>query len=305
MKKTISLISLILVLLVGWILISKNTPFNLKNATPTTENISIPDYGFAFSYDNEKLILVEQLEETRGDLVYRTTLFNKNEYAEFLGSSTPREGPTAISLEVFRNPMNQTPSEWIKNHPAANFAFSVPNSLHSETIGTTEYATYEWDGLYRARAYATDKNGYLYLFTVTYLTETDQLYTQMPTLLESLSWTTPVVPPQTAHGDIRVELPKTDEAITSPLTIKGSARGIWFFEASAPVSLTDWDGKIIAEGHITAQGEWMTENFVPFTGELTFTKPSYGERGTLILKKDNPSGLPEFDDAIEVPVRFK
>jgi hypothetical protein len=50
----------------------------------------------------------------------------------------------------------------------------------------------------------------------------------------------------------------------------------------------------------------MTEQLVPFKAELTFKAPvDENRRGSLILKKDNPSGLPENDDAIEIPVTFK
>jgi hypothetical protein len=49
----------------------------------------------------------------------------------------------------------------------------------------------------------------------------------------------------------------------------------------------------------------MTADFVPFTATLNFTKPSYGNNGFLILKKDNPSGLPEHDDALEIQVKFE
>lgn len=103
---------------------------------------------------------------------------------------------------------------------------------------------------------------------------------------------------------IRVDSPKREEHISSPLTIEGEARGYWFFEATFPVILTNWDGLIIAEGYAEAQDEWMTEEFVPFTAELTFEKPEYGERGFLILQKANASGLPEHDDALEVPIYF-
>jgi len=44
---------------------------------------------------------------------------------------------------------------------------------------------------------------------------------------------------------------------------------------------------------------------VPFTATLTFTKPPYENSGTLILKKDNPSGLPQNDAALEIPIVFK
>ncbi|NQV92888.1 hypothetical protein HQ403_00105 [Candidatus Kaiserbacteria bacterium] len=104
---------------------------------------------------------------------------------------------------------------------------------------------------------------------------------------------------------IRIFSPRPGEEITSPLVITGEARGTWFFEASFPVILTDWDGKIIAEHYATTEGEWMTEAFVPFTSTIEFKNPSYGKRGMLILKKDNPSDIPEFDNALEVPVLFK
>ena len=105
---------------------------------------------------------------------------------------------------------------------------------------------------------------------------------------------------------IRLSTPRPNQVIQSPLTIKGEARGFWFFEASFPVVLTDWDGRIIAQGIATAKDEWMTSEFVPFEAMLTFTvdKNAYSNRGTLILRKDNPSGLPEHDDALEIPVIF-
>ena len=99
--------------------------------------------------------------------------------------------------------------------------------------------------------------------------------------------------------------PKQNGAIVSPLVIEGQATGGWYFEATFPVVLVNWDGLIIAQGYVEAQDDWMTEKLVPFKGELAFTKPEYNERGALILKKSNPSGLPENDDAIEIPIRFQ
>lgn len=108
---------------------------------------------------------------------------------------------------------------------------------------------------------------------------------------------------------IRLTSPRPNDKIKSPLTIKGEARGIWFFEGSFPVFLTDWDGKIIAKIPATAKGEWMTENFVPFEAVLEFKTPddigTFSNSGTLILRKDNPSDLREHDDALEIPIFFR
>ena len=105
---------------------------------------------------------------------------------------------------------------------------------------------------------------------------------------------------------IKITSPRPNATVQSPLTITGEARGYWYFEASFPVFLVDWDGKIIAQGIATAKDNWMTEEFVPFEAKLEFTVDPqvYSNRGALILKKDNPSGLPEHDDALEIPILF-
>lgn len=115
--------------------------------------------------------------------------------------------------------------------------------------------------------------------------------------------------PATLDDLIAVTAPLPGAAVSSPLTITGKARGSFYFEASFPVMLADWDGKIIAQGHATAQGDWMTGEYVPFTATLTYTTPAPGDpsnnRGTLILKNDNPSGDPARSKTLEVPVVFK
>jgi hypothetical protein len=103
---------------------------------------------------------------------------------------------------------------------------------------------------------------------------------------------------------IRLDNPRPNASIKSPLTIEGQARGNWFFEATFPVKLLDDDGRLVAEGYATAEGDWMTEDFVNFKAELSFTEPA-SVLGTLVLEKDNPSGLPENDDALRVPIIFE
>ena len=118
----------------------------------------------------------------------------------------------------------------------------------------------------------------------------------------------PVVnPPATKDDLIRLDTPRPGQIIKSPLTITGEARGNWFFEASFPVFLVNWDGLIIAQGIATAKSDWMTTEYVPFEAILNFTidKNTYSNRGWLILKKDNPSGLPANDNALEIPIFYE
>jgi len=108
---------------------------------------------------------------------------------------------------------------------------------------------------------------------------------------------------ESAADQIKVSKPQPNQMVESPLIIEGEARGTWFFEATFPVKLLDANGDVIATHFAQAQGEWMTEDFVLFKAELIFEKPAT-DIGVLILEKDNPSGLPENDASIEIPVRF-
>ncbi len=102
---------------------------------------------------------------------------------------------------------------------------------------------------------------------------------------------------------IRIDNPRPNQLIESPLEISGEARGYWFFEADFPVKLFDGNGKEIGLAIAQTFSPWMTEDFVPFEAILEFEVPATN-RGELILEKDNPSGLPEHSDQLRVPVKF-
>lgn len=107
-----------------------------------------------------------------------------------------------------------------------------------------------------------------------------------------------------SHADLIIaSSPMPGDTVTSPLTLSGEARGTWYFEASFPVEVQDADGNVIGSGHAEAQGDWMTTSFVPFTATVSFTTPAT-ETGTLVLRKDNPSGLPANDDELTIPIVF-
>ena len=112
--------------------------------------------------------------------------------------------------------------------------------------------------------------------------------------------------PPTSQKGVAITLtsPSPNTAVTSPLSVTGEAPGYWYFEASFPIELLDASGALIVQGVATAQDEWMTEAMVPFIATLEFAPGDYGESGTLVLRKDNPSGLPENDDSMEIPVQF-
>lgn len=44
---------------------------------------------------------------------------------------------------------------------------------------------------------------------------------------------------------------------------------------------------------------------MPFSAVLEFENPEYKNNGSLILQKQNASGLPQYEDAFEIPIFFK
>ena len=111
------------------------------------------------------------------------------------------------------------------------------------------------------------------------------------------------LPTSTGDENISVSAPEINGEVTSPLKVTGQARGAWFFEANFPVKLLDGTGKVLAQVPAWAKGESMRQDFVPFEATLIFKNPTTAT-GTLVLKKDNPSGLPENAAEARIPVRF-
>lgn len=103
---------------------------------------------------------------------------------------------------------------------------------------------------------------------------------------------------------IKVTNIRPNQIIESPLLVEGKTRGFWFFEASFPIKLFDDNSFLLGMRPAQALGEWMTEDFVPFSVSFPFAVPS-SLKGKLVLEKDNPSGLPENADELAIPVYFK
>lgn len=108
---------------------------------------------------------------------------------------------------------------------------------------------------------------------------------------------------QNGNKDISVFSPRKYESIESPYRVMGIAKGNWFFEADFPIKLFDEEDNLLSVSLATALSDWMTEDFVPFMSEINFEKPKT-ENGYLLFQKDNPTGLPDFDDYFRLPIKF-
>jgi len=97
---------------------------------------------------------------------------------------------------------------------------------------------------------------------------------------------------------------KANQKIKSPLKIEGQARGPWYFEAEFTAELYDANKNFLGLAILTAKDDWMTENFIPFEGDLIFNQPAT-TLGTLRFLSANPSGFLENQKVFEVPIQFE
>lgn len=105
---------------------------------------------------------------------------------------------------------------------------------------------------------------------------------------------------------VRIEQPTFMSDIASPLTIKGEARGTWFFKGEFPVSLILEDGAILGQGVARALDTWETEEYVPFTATFSFKDPNPGtvRQVMLMLSQGTPS-LGGVVTTFKMPLLFK
>lgn len=109
----------------------------------------------------------------------------------------------------------------------------------------------------------------------------------------------------TSEKGIKIKLytPTSGSLVASPTAVLGEIPGNWSFEASFPVKLLDSNGTVIVQTPAQLIGDWTTDKYVPFSVKLIYSAQASGS-GTLVLQKDNPSGLPANDDSVTIPVRF-
>lgn len=102
------------------------------------------------------------------------------------------------------------------------------------------------------------------------------------------------------HDRVVIDAPKSGATVPKSFSVTGKAPGNWYFEASFPIEVLDPSGNTVATGHGEALSDWMTTADVAFKAEIQVQ--SYTGPATLVLMRDNPSGLPENDDSISLPI---
>jgi hypothetical protein len=162
----------------------------LDNSTaPTASNLktySNESLGISFKYPS--LYYLEEVERGNGErghfviTMYEDTEENK---AVREGNSPGREGPTAITLELYQSPEQPDLMTWIQGHSGSNYKLSNGN-VSPTTLAGQEAYSYRWDGLYGGLSVVFKNRDYVAFTSVTYLTPEDRIITDFNELLKTV-----------------------------------------------------------------------------------------------------------------------
>lgn len=131
-------------------------------------------------------------------------------------------------------------------------------------------------------------------------------YGENPAPLPTASNMPQVPPPNTdvadaARKNVIIIQPVANSILPKTFVVKGSAPNSWYFEASFPIQIRDAGNNVIGHGTAHALTDWTQTGIVPFEATTTVTT-SYSGPATVVVLKDNPSGLPERDDSFSMPI---
>lgn len=117
----------------------------------------------------------------------------------------------------------------------------------------------------------------------------------------SSSTTSNVACAKLENSDLSLDTPCMNATISgNTISVSGLISGSYTFEAQFTIKLLDKTGTVAVTQPVTVTGDWQSGGKVPFTTTLTHTLTS--QNATLVFQNDNPSGLPENQKQIFVPI---
>jgi len=106
-----------------------------------------------------------------------------------------------------------------------------------------------------------------------------------------------------SSDNVKISSPLPGAEVDKNLEVRGEARGGWYSEGTFPVQVHDSANNRIGGGTAKSESDWMTTEFVPFSASISVE--GYSGPAVIALLKSNPSGLPENDDSVSIPIVIK
>ncbi|HWS48489.1 MAG TPA: hypothetical protein VN174_00380 [Candidatus Methanoperedens sp.] len=109
--------------------------------------------------------------------------------------------------------------------------------------------------------------------------------------------------PTPSFSPIIILSPNISKPLTSPLKLIGLIDKSWVFEGSFPIELLDNQNKSLFKSTASAPN-WLEEESKYTSFMAVFNFVTYSPSGFVQVKNSNPSGLPENDKRVTIPVTF-
>ncbi|HEY0010346.1 MAG TPA: hypothetical protein VGB97_00330 [Candidatus Paceibacterota bacterium] len=156
-----------------------------REPAPEMLTYSAPEAGITFSY-SPGYYLKERKEGAgnRPELVV-VLVEDTTENREVIDgrSTTAREGPTSITLDVYPNPDRLGAEDWVR----ADTNWTVRTSDAAPIgRGSITGVTYSWDGLYSGKTVVVTRESRAYVFSVTWMSPEDPILKEFDRVLESV-----------------------------------------------------------------------------------------------------------------------
>jgi len=152
----------------------------------TLKTYSSKELGISFSYP-EYYFLEEKNEENRRVLILTEDTEENRLLREGLPENTPgRDGPVAITFQVFPNTKNQTAKDWVKDSTSSNFRLSTDGKIEETIISNKIGARYSTTGLYEAKNVVITVKNYILMVSGTYIDPTDRIISDYEAILKNI-----------------------------------------------------------------------------------------------------------------------
>lgn len=189
MKLVVSVLVLLALAVGVYYIADRYTPEEIPE-TPTTQN-ELETYdsdmlGFSFSYPS-KYFLVERDLSTGERERHSITLIEDTPANRALvaGEVEGAEGPTAITVDIFQNDLdNYTAESFAESTNDSNFKLSPDGVLTDTELSGEPAVGYRWSGLYEGQSVVVARPNWVYMFSVTYLTPQDDIIPDFGDVLE-------------------------------------------------------------------------------------------------------------------------
>jgi hypothetical protein len=111
----------------------------------------------------------------------------------------------------------------------------------------------------------------------------------------------PIAPDAPLSSVVVVTSPLPHATVDVSFVVEGRAPVGWFSESVFPIQVRDENNNVIARATAHGPTAWKKSTALSWSATVTVLGPYTGP-ATLILLRNNPSGLPENDDAVTIPI---